>query len=205
MCKLIIIMLTIKLLVKNIKFNIEFNITLNSTFNIKSNYYHYLPLGSQLSVYKIDGDWAEIFLHQGHSCKIGFVPKKHLINVKDTIEDWVNIAECLIGTPYKWGGRDSLGLDCSALLQLSYQTYGQNIPRNTIDQVLINKKDVTDINRLERGFVVFWKGHVGIMTDDVNCVHANAFHMKTIKEPLKDIINRMGKNSLVIKIVNFNN
>ena len=31
----------------------------------------------------------------------------------------------LINTPYKWGGRDTIGIDCSALLQLSYENYGE--------------------------------------------------------------------------------
>ena len=86
----------------------------------------------------------------------------------------------MIGTPYVWGGRNSIGLDCSALLQLSYQTYGENIPRNSIDQSLLNKKKLSKIKTIKSGFVVFWKGHVGIMTDKKNCIHANAFHMEVI-------------------------
>ena len=116
----------------------------------------------------------------------------------------VSIAEKLLGTPYVWGGRNSIGLDCSALLQLSYQTYGENIPRNSIDQSLLSKEIIHNNEELKRGFVIFWKGHVGIMVDEINCVHANAFHMEVSKEPLVKILERAGKNNPIIKIMNFN-
>ena len=57
---------------------------------------------------------------------------------------------------------------------------------------------------VDRGFVVFWEGHVGIMVDKLNCIHANAFHMKTVVEPLKEIISRMGGKNPIKKIMNFN-
>ena len=60
------------------------------------------------------------------------------------------------------------------------------------------------IENLKRGCVIFWKGHVGIMIDKKNCIHANAYHMKTVTEPLVDIINRMGKNHQIIKMMDFN-
>ena len=118
--------------------------------------------------------------------------------------DWVSIAQQLEGTPYRWGGRDTLGIDCSALLQLSYQTYNQNIPRNTSEQVALDKEQVNDIKNLKRGCVVFWKGHTGIMIDNLNCIHANAYHMKTITEPLVDIIDRANKDLNIIKMMDFN-
>ena len=57
---------------------------------------------------------------------------------------------------------------------------------------------------LKRGVAVFWKGHVGIMTDTLNCIHANAFHMGVSKEPLLDIIKRTNKNNPIIKMMDFN-
>ena len=59
------------------------------------------------------------------------MPNNHVIKINEKQKDWVNIAERLVGTPYKWGGRNSVGIDCPALLQLSYQVYGELIPRNT--------------------------------------------------------------------------
>ena len=172
--------------------------------DIKSGYINYLPLGSQIYVIDFDDFWAKVYLGNNTKQKFAYIPRKHIIKNNYKIDDWVSIAEKLIGTPYVWGGRDSIGLDCSALLQLSYQTYGQNIPRNTSHQLLINKKSINSLDILERGFVIFWEGHVGIMVDKLNCIHANAYHMEVVTEPLTDIINRIGKENPFIKIMDFN-
>ncbi len=167
--------------------------------DLKSNCIQYLPLGSKLHLKNITPDWAEMALFN----KIVYVPSKHLIDINQKVDDWVSIAELLIGTPYRWGGRDSMGIDCSALLQLAYETYGQNIPRNSQDQLTLNKILINDINNLSRGSVVFWKGHVGLMVDKKNCIHANAFHMTTVVEPLVNIIERSEKIK-IIKMMDFN-
>ena len=171
--------------------------------NPKSNSLFYLPLGAQLVIDNIQSEWAEISLYNNKT-QVGYVPSKHIVSLDHRVKDWVAIAELSIGTPYKWGGRDTIGIDCSALLQLSYQTYGENIPRNTSQQIKLNKKYIKDIVNLKRGCVVFWKGHVGIMIDKFNCIHANAFHMKTKIEPLSQIINRIGKDSDIAKMMDFN-
>lgn len=172
--------------------------------DLKSTYIHYLSIGSLLSVKSFDENWAEIYMPENGILKTAFVPSQHIVEIKHKVIDWVSIAEQFIGTPYKWGGRDSIGIDCSALLQLSYQTYGENIPRNTKEQININKKKVTNFDELKRGHVVFWEGHVGIMIDNNLCLHSNAFHMKTIIEPLKNISLRIGVKNKIVKILDFN-
>ena len=171
--------------------------------NPKSNYLLYLPLGAQLVINNIQSEWAEINLYNNKK-QVGYVPSTHMVNLDHKVKDWVAIAELSLGTPYKWGGRDTIGIDCSALLQLTYQTYGENIPRNTSQQVKLKKKYINDIDYLKRGCVVFWEGHVGIMIDKFNCIHANAFHMQTKIEPLDKIIVRMGEDFKVIKMMDFN-
>ena len=108
--------------------------------NPKSNCFFYLPMGAQLFVEGIKPDWAEISFHYNNKTNIGFVPSKHIVRFDHKVKDWVKTAQILEGTPYKWGGRDTIGLDCSALLQLSYQTYGETIPRNTSQQIQLKKK-----------------------------------------------------------------
>ena len=164
----------------------------------------YLPMGSRLAIKKIESDWAETYLILEGKIQVGFVPSKHIVSCKHKVKDWVAMAQQLEGTPYRWGGRDTIGIDCSALLQLSYQTYGQLIPRNSSQQIKLKKQNVDNIVDLKRGCVIFWEGLVGIMTDKLNCIHANAFHMKTVTEPLIDIINRMNKSSKIIKMIDFN-
>lgn len=171
--------------------------------NAKSKCLFYLPLGAKLLVNDIQSEWAEVSLYSERK-QVGYIPSSHLVNIDHRVKDWVTIAELLVGTPYRWGGRNTIGVDCSALLQLSYQAYGEDIPRNTSDQIKLKKNNIKSIDDLKRGCVVFWKGHVVIMIDKFNCVHANAFHMQTKIEPLSIIINRIGKEFEIIKMMDFN-
>jgi cell wall-associated NlpC family hydrolase len=41
-----------------------------------------------------------------------------------------------------------------------------------------------DLSGLERGDLVFWRGHVGIMLDEARLLHANGHHMAVAAEPL---------------------
>lgn len=184
-------------------------VIINRTFiykdaNEKSNTLLYLPMGSKLKIKKIKYGWAETCFYLCDKVEIGYVPSKHIVNNSYKAKDWVSTAQCLGGIPYRWGGRDTIGLDCSALLQLSYQTYGQNIPRNTSQQVNLEKKNISNINDLKRGCVIFFPGHVVIMIDKINCIHANAFHMKIVTEPLKVVIDRIGNDFKFIKMLDFN-
>ena len=47
-----------------------------------------------------------------------------------------------------------------------------------------------DDEPLTRGDLVFFPGHVGIMADAETLVHANAFWMQVVAEPLADVIAR---------------
>ena len=172
--------------------------------DLKSKIALYLPMGSRLVVEKIFSNWAQICFPDDNKIKVGYVPTKHIVEFQHKVSDWVTIAQSLQNTPYKWGGRDTIGIDCSAFLQLAYQTYGEAIPRNTSEQVLLKKPNIFKVENLQRGCVVFWEGHVAIMIDKENCVHANAFHMKTTTEPLIDIINRNNKENQIVKMMDFN-
>ncbi|MDA7579134.1 C40 family peptidase [Alphaproteobacteria bacterium] len=172
--------------------------------NPKSNVVMHLTLGSQLCIEKIKDEWAKTYFLVNNIIEFGYIPTKHIVEIGHKVSDWVAVAERLEGTPYKWGGRDTVGLDCSALLQLAYQTYGEILPRNTSEQINLKKPNINIIDKLKRGCVVFWKGHVGIMVDRFNCIHANAYHMKTTTEPLIDIINRINKENQIVKMMDFN-
>jgi hypothetical protein len=170
----------------------------------KSDVLFYIPMGSHLATEEIKHNWAKIYFSIERKTEVGYVPSNHIVELKNQCKDWVSMAEQLEGIPYRWGGRDTLGVDCSALLQLAYQAYGQKIPRNTSQQLKLEKRIIHNFENLERGCVVFWEGHVGIMTDKNNCIHANGFYMKTTIEPLRKIIGRMAKDFSVIKMMNFN-
>src|SRR3546814_16149634 len=104
----------------------------------------------------------------------------HLSPVDAVQDDPVAIAERLTGTPYLWGGRSSDGLDCSGMVQLCFSLCGIALPRDTDQQMTARGKDIPAGESLRRGDIIFFPGHVGLMTDHENIVHANAFWMQEL-------------------------
>jgi cell wall-associated NlpC family hydrolase len=107
--------------------------------------------------------------------------------------DFVAVAERFLNCAYLWGGRTSLGLDCSGLVQLSLMAAGHSVPRDTDLQESLLGSRLSDAERLHRGDLVFWPGHVGIMIDAENLLHASGRYMAVVIEPLSEAIERMGR------------
>ena len=164
--------------------------------DIKSGMMFGLSLGAQVTVLDnadltTASQTAHILTPQGD----GFMPWRHLVPCDHVVADWVAIAESLLGTPYGWGGRDSGGLDCSALVQLALQTAGVFAPRDSGPQAANLGNPIADDALLKRGDLIFWKGHVGIMQDAVNLLHANAYHMQVASENLRDAMPRIAQEA----------
>lgn len=121
------------------------------------------------------------------------VAAKHLVPLETYAGDWVAVAEEFTGTPYLWGGRTSTGLDCSALVQLAAQAGGYDIPRDSDMQEAAAGAEIPheDPSTFLRGDLVFWKGHVGIVTGPNRLLHANGFTMTVASEPLDRAIERI--------------
>ncbi len=117
----------------------------------------------------------------------GFIFRSHLIGVDERIADFVSTAETLTGAPYLWGGKTSLGVDCSGLVQTSLQLAGVEAPRDTDMQEAALGRRLEEGEPLQRGDLVFWKGHVGVMRDAVYLLHANAAHMQVASEILEGV------------------
>ena len=115
----------------------------------------------------------------------GFVPAPHLARREAAAEDWVAQAERLLGAPYLWGGRSSAGLDCSALVQLALAAAGRGCPRDSDMQEAELGRTLAPGEAPERGDLMFWDGHVGIMLDATRLLHCNAHHMAVAIEPLE--------------------
>ena len=159
------------------------------TPDIKSPAQGYLPLGALLNAAEEDGALAVI---SKDGIK-GYIPHHHVLPIGEYCPDYVAVAEQMVGTPYRWGGRDSMGFDCSALVQLSLGAAGQNVMRNSGDQEKTIGRDLDHIDDLARGDLVFWKGHVGIMADGQRLLHANMHHAMTAIEELRSALPRLEK------------
>lgn len=130
-----------------------------------------------------------------------FVVTRHTIERGRHARDFVAVAERFLGTPYLWGGRSRLGLDCSGLVQLALEAAGLSAPRDSdMQQVALGGAVLIpdDLEGLARGDLVFWPGHVGIMTDEVMLLHANAHHMAVAAEPLASAAERSQRAGLAI-------
>ena len=115
--------------------------------------------------------------------------------VGSAVDDYVTVAESLVGTPYLWGGVTAFGIDCSGLVQLSMRRTGRDVLRDSDQQAATIGSEIAPgeaLDGLQRGDLVFWKGHVGIMTDAATLLHANGHTMTVASEPLRQAVDRIG-------------
>ncbi len=146
-----------------------------------------LSMNARVGVASVDGWFAQ--LDDGR-----FAITTHLVPVDDFAPDFVSVAQEFLGTPYLWGGRTSIGLDCSSLVQLSLQASGFACPRDSdMQETSLGAalSDPKDQCAYKRGDLLFWKGHVGIMLDETRLLHANAHHMAVGIEPAEQAIARI--------------
>jgi cell wall-associated NlpC family hydrolase len=146
-----------------------------------------LPCGAKLNVARVADRWAV-------TSSGGYVPAAHLAPAGESERDFVAVAERFVGTPYLWGGKTVLGLDCSGLVQIALSAAGVTCPRDSDMQeralgAVVDHKVRTFA--LERGDLIFWKGHVAIARDRETLVHANAFHMAVVIEPAGEAMSRI--------------
>lgn len=119
----------------------------------------------------------------------------HALPVGTEAHDYVAVAETLLLTPYLWGGASAFGLDCSGLVQLAMRMAGRDVPRDTDMQAAdigVAFDPGPDLSGLARGDLVFWKGHVAILLDASEIIHANGHTMLVTREPLAEAIERIG-------------
>jgi len=139
-------------------------------------------LNSLISIEEREGRFAK-------GAGAGWFIETHLTPIGRGEKDYVAVAERFVGAPYQWGGRESLGLDCSGLVQQALYACNRACPRDTdLQQGFF--AEVAEADR-RRGDLVFWKGHVAILLDADTILHANAHHMATAVEPLSEAVARI--------------
>jgi len=147
-----------------------------ATESFKSQDLLHLPFGAEV----IATDERHKFFETPH----GFIPKKHLRPLGQPFADPATVAQLFFGVPYLWGGNSTRGVDCSGLVQAAYHACGHicagdsDLQEDSLGRAL----DVDD--PLQRGDLIFWKGHIAMMVDQDTMIHANAHHMAVVYEGL---------------------
>jgi cell wall-associated NlpC family hydrolase len=142
-----------------------------------------LGYGARLCVRSEEGRFSET--------PHGFVPRAHLAPVGTMDSDPVAVAELHLGTPYLWGGDSPFGIDCSGLVQVGCLACGLACPGDSGPQMESLGTAIPEDTLLQRGDLVFWRGHVAWVVDPQTLLHANAYHMAVAYEPVADAIARI--------------
>ncbi len=119
----------------------------------------------------------------------GYVWGDHLVPCDRSRPDHVEAALAFLHTPYLWGGKSAAGVDCSGLVQLACRAAGLACPRDTdmqeASEALGPAIDLA--GPIQRGDLIFWKGHVAIALDAETVLNATAHFLSTVIEPLAEL------------------
>jgi len=140
-----------------------------------------LPMGARVHVLSVTDTWAQTGL--------GFLPTTHLRAIGDWATDPVAVAETLLGSPYLWGGNSRSGIDCSGLVQLGFHACGLPCPGDSDLQETLGYPAPNA--ELQRGDLLFWRGHVAMVTNADTLIHANGHSMSVAREPVSVSIARI--------------
>ncbi len=160
--------------------------------DIKSPPIDALPFGAEINIVAGSAQFSE-------TPDGGHIYTRHLATLNRPLHDFVGLAEMFLHTPYLWGGKTDVGIDCSGLVQVTLAAIGVAAPRDTdmMEIQLGRPADVDDRMRgLRRGDLVFWRGHVGIMQKEDTIIHANAYHMAVTSEPFATVRERIRVKNL---------
>jgi len=152
-----------------------------------------LPMGAQVAVVRQDERFA-VAANGWH------LPPSHVAPLGTAAPDFVAVAEQFLGTPYLWGGKSTLGIDCSGLVQVALTAAGIACPRDSdMQEGAVGR--TTALEDPRRGDLLFWPGHVAIACSADAILHANAHHMMVAREPVQEAIARIEKAGSALRTV----
>jgi hypothetical protein len=158
--------------------------------DIKSNSISYISMGSFVKVLSIQKKWAKFLLPKDN---VGYIPKNHIKPLDLKENNWIEKSILMLGIPYLWGGRGLVGIDCSGLIQVTFQASGLEIPRDTKDQVIFAEKNFMKKEKISKNCILFWNGHVAFANNEDSIIHASASAMSVICEPVLGSITKIEK------------
>lgn len=132
----------------------------------------------------------------------GAVVLRHLAPLGVVEPDFVAVAERYVGRPYLWGGRSSIGIDCSGLVQAALLATGIPAPRDSDMQAAELGTRLPAGTPPERGDLAFWPGHVGILLDGGRLLHASGTHMSVVVEPFAEAVARIAAGGTALTGIN---
>lgn len=105
--------------------------------------------------------------------------------------DIVRFAQCFAGVPYRYGGADPDGFDCSGYIMYLFHEFGQELPRTADQQAVVGKPVAA--NDLQPGDVLFFAvnsgaeiSHCGLYIGNSNFIHASSGAGKVIISSLQN-------------------
>jgi cell wall-associated NlpC family hydrolase len=154
-----------------------------------------LPLGARVAVVRTEDSFAV-------TSASGYIHAPHLAPVATMESDFVSVAERFLGTPYLWGGKSALGIDCSGLVQVALNACGIASPRDCdMQERALGAPIEPSVANLRRGDLLFWPGHVAIAADITTILHANASHMSVARESTSAALARIAAAGAALRAV----